>query len=611
VTSHTTAGTPVRAVPAPAPAVPTPAMPAPAPAVPTPAVPVPAPAVPTPAVRGPAVPTPASAAPAPAVPPVGTAAGMPGSATAAIPRPVPSSVAAPTRGTLLTADRIVTLGRGRTRARALVIRGSRVVWVGDDEADAPPYRDRLDLHGCVIGPAFVDAHAHLTMSGLSLGGLDLSEVSSGEELLRAVATYAGQHTGRVIWGHGLDPHRFPDPLPDPDALSRVAPGQAVYLSRIDGHAGLIDRTTLAAAPLARAEGIELTDAGPTGVIRREANHVVRRWSVGAMSESELSSARSAAIEQAASLGIASVHEMGGPDIMGLADFDAWVQGPWPIEVVPYWSSLEVDVPLERDLRHVGGDLLLDGSLGAHTAALLAPYSDAPSLSGHLEYDDETITRWFLEATRAGLQTGVHAVGDAALAQVVRCWRAVADHLAVHGDQDAIQRGRHRIEHAEVLTPDLLDGIAELGLLISAQPGTQARWGGPDGMYRARLGADRAAWTNPFRALADRGIPIAFGSDAIVTPMDPWGIIHAAEHHPEPRHSVGRLEAVSMSSLGGRTAARQDRFVGIVRAGLRADLAVFEGDPYAAEDPRPARCVLTIVQGRVAHGQAPLPPAPGL
>ncbi|MFO7779082.1 MAG: amidohydrolase family protein [Nitriliruptoraceae bacterium] len=556
------------------------------------------------------VPTATSVVSSSADPAADTTQGPPGATTTAIPRPGPASAAAPTRGTLLTADRVVTLGRGRTRARALVVRGSRVVWVGDDEADAPPYRDRLDLDGCVIGPAFVDAHAHLTMSGLSLGGLDLSEVSSGEELLRAVATYAGQHTGRVIWGHGLDPYRFPDPLPDPDALSRAAPGQAVYLSRVDGHAGLIDRRTLSAAPLARAEGIELTDGRPTGVIRREANHVVRRWSVGAMSESELSRARRAAVGQAASLGIASVHEMGGPDIMGLSDFDAWVTGAWPIEVVPYWSSLEVDVPLERDLRHVGGDVLLDGSIGAHTAALLSPYSDAPSVNGHLEYDDETLTRWFLEATRAGLQTGVHAVGDAALAQVVRCWRAVADHLSAHGDQDAIQRGRHRIEHAEVLTPELLDDVAELDLLISAQPGTQARWGGPEGMYHARLGPERSGWTNPFRAMADRGIPIAFGSDAYVTPMDPWGIVHAAEHHPEPRHSVGRLEAVSMSSLGGRTAARQDRFAGIVRAGMRADLAVFEGDPYAADDPRGTRCVLTIVQGRVAHGQAPLPPARG-
>jgi predicted amidohydrolase YtcJ len=71
-----------------------------------------------------------------------------------------------------------------------------------------------------------------------------------------------------------------------------------------------------------------------------------------------------------------------------------------------------------------------------------------------------------------------------------------------------------------------------------------------------------------------------------------------------------LEAVSMSTLGGRSAARQDRFAGVVRAGMRADLAAFEGDPYAADDPRGTRCALTVVQGRRAHGDAPLPDAPG-
>lgn len=516
------------------------------------------------------------------------------------------AAAATPRGTLITADRVVTLGRGRTTARAVVVRGSRVVWVGDEVDHAPPHQSRLDLQGCVLGPAFVDAHAHLTMTGLSLGGLDVTGVTSSEELLRAVSTYAGQHTGRVIWGHGLDPYRFPDRLPDPDELARAGAGQAVYLSRVDGHAGLIDRGTLASAPLARAEGIELREGRPTGVIRREANHVLRRWAVASMSEAELAAARTTATQRAAALGVGSVHEMGGPDVMGLADFDAWVEGTWPIEVVPYWSSLELDVPLERDLRHVGGDLLLDGSLGAHTAALHAPYSDEPSVRGHLEYDDETLIRWFLEAARAGLQTGVHAVGDAALSQVIRCWRAVERHLEAAGDPEVIARGRHRIEHAEVVTPELLDDIAELGLLVSAQPSTQARWGGAGGMYVARLGAERVRWVNAFRGMADRGIPIAFGSDASVTTMDPWHTVHAAEHHEQSVHAVGRMEAVSMSTVGGRSAARQERYVGTVRAGMRADLAAFEGDPYTAPDPRGARCVLTVVQGRVAHGQAPLP-----
>ncbi|MCC5948693.1 MAG: amidohydrolase family protein [Nitriliruptoraceae bacterium] len=515
-----------------------------------------------------------------------------------------------TRGTMFVADRVVTLGHARMAARAVVVRGSRVVWVGDDPDAAPPHHDRFELPGCVIGPAFVDAHAHLTPTGLTLTGLDLREVTSGAELLRAVATFAEQHTGRVIWGHGFDPHRFPDELPSPDALAQMAGGRAVYLSRVDGHACLVDRATLAAAPLSRAEGIEMGEEGPSGSLRREANHIVRRWALGAMAEHELAAARRAAAAHAAALGIASVHEMGGPDIMGLSDLDAWIDGPWPIEIVPYWGALDVSAAIERDLRQVGGDVFLDGSLGSHTAALLAPYEDRPDHHGHLEVDDATLLEFLEEAVRAGLQTAVHAIGDAAITQIVQAWATLSDRFDEEGRTDVVRRGRHRIEHAEVLSDPLVSEIAQLGLTISAQPSFEAAWGGIQGMYGARLGAERVAWTNPFRTIADHGIGLAFGSDSNVTPMDPWATIHAAEHRAEPRHAVSRLEAVSMSTLGGRSAARQDRYVGVVRAGMRADLAAFVGDPYAADDPRGTPCVLTLVGGRVAHGTAPLPDALG-
>lgn len=510
------------------------------------------------------------------------------------------------RGTLLVADRIVTLGRGRYRARALMVRGRRVVWVGDDPDHAPPHGDRLDLRGCVIGPAFVDAHVHLTPTGITLRGLDLSEVSSGRELLLAVRTYAEQHTGRVIWGHGFDPHVFPDGLPSPRELSEATGGTPVYLSRVDGHSCLVDERTLSMAPLARAGGVERSGEGePTGVLRREANRIVRRWSVGAMSEDELTAARRAAARHTASLGIGSVHEMAGPDKMGVSDFEAWRTHRWPIEVVPYWGALDLGFVIDRGLDRLGGDLLVDGTLGSHTAALTEPYADDPTTAGHLEYDDDTLVGLFADATEAGVQVAVHAIGDAALRQVVRCWRAAQSQLPDHR-RGEVRRLHHRIEHAEVMPPDLYDRIAELGLIVSAQPAFEAVWGGPGGMYETRLGGERAAWTNPYRALADRGIGLAFGSDTNVTPMDPWGSVRAAEDRRRDEHAISRLEAVSASTLGGRLAAHQERYVGVVRAGMRADLAAWEDDPFRADDPRGATCVLTVVRGRLAHGEAPLP-----
>jgi predicted amidohydrolase YtcJ len=296
--------------------------------------------------------------------------------------------------------------------------------------------------------------------------------------------------------------------------------------------------------------------------------------------------------------------MGGPDSMGAADFDAWRFGTWPVEVIPYWGGLDLRFVVERDLKQIGGDLWLDGSFGSHTAALTTPYHDRPT-SGNLEYDDATLTDLFMHATHAGIQVGVHAIGDAAIEQAVRCWRAVEDALPDYLD-GAVRRLRHRIEHAELIRPDLLEDIADLGLVVSAQPAFEATWGQPGGMYEQRLGPERAAWTNPYRELADRGVALAFGSDSNVTPMAPWDGVHAAEQRRVGRHALTRLEAISASTLGGRHAARQERFVGVVRAGMRADIAVFEGDPYDDGDPRGARCVLTLVKGRVTHGTAPLP-----
>lgn len=510
------------------------------------------------------------------------------------------SVTEDARGALLVADRIVTMGQGRHGARALLVRGRRVVWVGDDPGQAPPHATRIDMDGCVVGPGFVDAHVHLTMTGLGLNGIELRDTTRVEDLLQLVRLTAEATPGRVVWGHGWDTGL--DRLPTPDELAAAADGRTVVLSRIDGHSAVVDRRTLTSAPLARAPGLERDAVGePTGLLKLEANKIARRWAVGGMNTAELAAARDRVARHAASLGIVSVHEMNGPDLFGQADFDEWIEGKWPLEVVGYWSGMDIAFAAERDLQQIGGDLYLDGSLGAHTAALVDPYADRDH-HGTLELDDETLVGLLTEATTRGLQVAVHAVGDDAVRQIVRCCQLVDERLPDHME-GAVRRLRHRIEHAETLPPELYDQIADLGLVLSLQPAFETMWGGTGGLYERRLGPERAAWTHPLRLVADRGIDLAFGSDSSVTPMDPWGTVHAAQHEVRPEHAVTRLEAVSAHTLGGRTAARQDRSVGPLRAGMRADLAVWEDDPFMADDPRGARCALTLLRGRVTHGVA--------
>src|SRR5215218_2967999 len=94
----------------------------------------------------------------------------------------------------------------------------------------------------------------------------------------------------------------------------------------------------------------------------------------------------------------------------------------PIEVVGYWGDLDLEYVADRKLAQIGGDLFLDGSLGSHTAALSTPYEDRPDTCGVLYHSDEELTELYVRASQAGIQVGVHAIGNVAIGQALRCTR---------------------------------------------------------------------------------------------------------------------------------------------------------------------------------------------
>ncbi|CAM5353742.1 amidohydrolase [Streptomyces avidinii] len=138
-----------------------------------------------------------------------------------------------------------------------------------------------------------------------------------------------------------------------------------------------------------------------------------------------------------------------------------------------------------------------------------------------------VTEHVAACTEEGLQAGFHAIGDAAVTAVMEGVRAAAEKVGLA----RVRAARHRVEHAEMMTPATIAAFAELGLTASAQPAFDAAWGGEDGMYADRLGAERAGLLNPYAAMLKAGVPLAFGSDAPVTPLDPWGTVRAACRAP--------------------------------------------------------------------------------
>ncbi|WP_406328444.1 amidohydrolase [Streptomyces sp. NBC_00203] len=470
-------------------------------------------------------------------------------------------------------------------ATAMVVEHGHVAWVGSEgaaDAFADGVDEVVDLKGALVTPAFTDAHVHTTATGLALTGLDLSDAPSLEAALALVRDFAAARPAdRVLLGHGWDAARWPGGRPPARTeLDAATGGRPLYLSRIDVHSAVVTTALLDLVPGVTARA----GYSPDGPLIRDAHHALRAAALGAITEGQRIEAQRAALAHAASLGIGSVHECAGPEISSEDDFTGLLrlaaEEPGP-RVVGYWAEwAEEGVAKARALGAIGaaGDLFIDGSLGSHTACLHQPYADAEH-TGTAYLDTAAVAAHVVACTEAGLQAGFHAIGDAAVTSVVEGVRAAAEKVGLA----RVRAARHRVEHAEMLTPETIAGFAELGLTASVQPTFDALWGGEDGMYAQRLGAERARSLNPFAALLRTGVPLAFGSDSPVTPLDPWGTVRAAAFHRTPEHRVSVRAAFTAHTRGGWRAIGRDD-AGVLVPGAPADYAVWRTAELVVQAP---------------------------
>jgi predicted amidohydrolase YtcJ len=509
-------------------------------------------------------------------------------------------------------------------AGAMLVVDATIAWIGP-AAGAELHRDSadavVDLDGALVAPAFVDAHVHHTATGMTLLGLDLRGVASRAALLEVLTGEARRLRGRPIVGHGWDETLWADPtLPTREELDRATWGSVVYLSRVDVHSALVSSALVALVPdLRSARGFE-----DSGRLTAHAHHLVRQHVTEQMPGGLRAAAQQATREHAAAAGIAALHEAGGPDINGAQDLEALIalagSTPGP-DLVAYWGQAG-GPGAALDLGAVGaaGDLFIDGALGSHTAWLRAPYADEPGSTGTRYLDQDAVTEHLVACTRAGVQAGFHAIGDAAVDIAVEALRVAMDECG----QAAVRGARHRIEHLTMAGPEHAAVLADAGVVASIQPLFDAHWGAPDGAYAARLGAERAADLHDFAGLVRAGVSLALGSDSPVTAIEPWEWVRAAMWHHNPAARLSGRAAFAAATRGGWRAARRDD-AGVLEVGAPATYAVWAvGDlevqaPDArvsnwSTDPRsgtpglprlepgtPApHCLATVLDGRTIH-----------
>ena len=514
-------------------------------------------------------------------------------------------------------------------ATAMAVRDGVVAWLGSDDVGREQFgsAEIVDLGGAFVAPAFVDSHIHVTSTGLLLTGLDLTAATSKQHCLQLIAQHASSHPGQPIWGHGWDDSGWPgDGALSTDELDAVVGPTPAYLARIDVHSAVASTALRALVPgLSAVAGFD-----PQRPLSAAAHHLVRAQARSLLTWQQRADARRAALDAVAAAGIVAVHECAGPDIGGIDDWQELRTTEHGVDVVGYWGEAVSSAAQARALLDatgasgLAGDLFVDGALGSHTAWLSRPYADDPDTCGNCYLDPDTVTEHLLACTEAGITAGFHVIGDAAVTAVVEALEKVVEKFGA----PAVARCGHRLEHLEMVSAEQAAKLGQWGVIASVQPNFDALWGGDSGMYARRLGIDRAALLNPLALLASAGVPLAFGSDAPVTSIDPWATVRAAGHHHTQGSAISMRAAFAAATRGAwRAAGVRDGITGTLVPGAPASYAVWEGpgevdvsapadsvqrwstDPRSRvpalprldpADPLP-HCLQTVHRGVVLHG----------
>ncbi len=507
-------------------------------------------------------------------------------------------------------------------AEAVAISGDSIVAVGttaEISARAASSTRTIDAKGALVTPGFIDSHVHFIEGGYALASVKLRDARSKAEFIQRIADFAKTvPKGMWIRNGDWDHTNWGGELPTHEWIDSVTRDNPVWINRLDGHMSLANALAMQAAKVDAT--VKDIDGGtivrnargePTGVFKDNAMSVIDALQPP-RSDLEADHALDSAMAYVAARGVTSVHHMGV--FSDIAAFrrahDGQRQLTRIVAQVPLseWAALRDTVKARGHgdawLRIGGLKGFVDGSLGSHTAAMLRPFDDAPKDTGLLVTPAESLYAWTKAADASGLQVMVHAIGDRAIRTQLDIFERVEKE---NGARDR----RFRIEHAQHISPQDIPRFGALGVIASMQPYHAI----DDGRWADKvIGAERAKGSYAWRALLDNNATLAFGSDWFVAPPTPIEGIYAAvtrrtldDKTPNgwvPEQKITLEDALRAYTSGAAFAGFQDDKVGVIRAGMLADIVVLDRDltKAAPETLRDAHVMHTIVGGRVVYSR---------
>jgi hypothetical protein len=446
--------------------------------------------------------------------------------------------------------------------------------------------DVVDLGERWLIPGLWDNHVHFSQWAQTARRLDLSSADSAATVVAAVAErMLAAQPGETLIGYGFRDGLWPD-APEYGALDRVSGDVPVVLVSGDLHSCWLNSAALAQYGFA---------PHPTGLLQEDDCFRVVQ-AIGTVADEVLDSWADDAARLAATRGV-----------VGIVDLEmAWNLGVWTRRIEGGTDSLRVEfgiytehldraigaglrtgdvIPGTQGLLSVGPyKVLTDGSLNTRTAYCADAYEGlegTPGSHGVLTVQPEDLVGRLRRAVDAGIRATVHAIGDR------------ANTLALDAFEQVGATGS--IEHAQLLAREDLARFAELGVTASVQPAHAL----DDREIAERYWAGRTERSFMLAGLLNSGAHLALGSDAPVSPLDPWVTMAAAVgrsrdgHDPwHPEQAISRQAALAASARGRHT----------IEIGDVADLAVCEIDPFTASVPdlMGMPVAATLIAGRFTH-----------
>ena len=525
----------------------------------------------------------------------------------------------------------VFAGAGQATAEALAVRGGEILRVGTNREIkrlARPGTQTLDAHGGTVLPGFIDAHLHFVSGGLGMDRVNLLDAETLEAIQKKIRDFAGANPDRPwVLGRGWYYSPFPGGLPTRQQLDALVPDRPAYMTCYDGHTGWANSAALRLAGITAKtpnpqDGVVVKDARtgePTGVLKESAMGLMSKVVPQPSREDRLRAIRNA-VAEANRLGITSIHEA-GTNADALEQFeDVRKSGGLSLRVYAALSVTDAMTEADADafdalrkayaanpLLKVGAvKIMADGVIEAHTAAMLAPYSNNPT-TGHANYTPAELQRVVTMMDRRGWQVMTHAIGDGAVRMTLDAYEQAAR------ANPAPARGRrHRVEHAETIDPADIPRFGAQNTIVSYMPFHANPSPAQLDVWTANIGPERSARGWISRTLQQSGARQVFGSDWPVVSLDPRLEIGMAvtRRTPEglppdgwlPDQKISLANAIEAITSAGAYASFEEDKKGRLVAGMLADIVVLSADVFKQPEARFLDAVvdITVFNGKVVY-----------